>query len=346
MKHFRLLSHSLALIFSLSLLLFCACSPQEEPAPAEDKADVVNDDFQAMVKTYQAASDQDQKFEALTDFLTKHPDSDRTSSVIGAAIRAKFMADQENPDVEKAVEFVKAHLAKVKNPDNLAATKTVLLGIYAEAGKTEELKDLLSDLGDPEAVPLSAALEVYPIAQQAKMWDVVADYAKASVTKLDAELAKADPADLQTTRGLIRDRGEAMEALASALSEKGEVDQALEIFAEAEKSISFNFAGIVYGDFRSSYASALLKKQDYNKAMEVLTPDVVFLNKESAFDLYKEAYLAAGNKESELSAHLENQRKALGKTVPEFTVYDYEGKAVNYSDIKGKVTLLAFWFPT
>ena len=39
-------------------------------------------------------------------------------------------------------------------------------------------------------------------------------------------------------------------------------------------------------------------------------------------------------------------RKALGRKVPEFTMYDYEGNPVSYSDAKGDVTMLAFWFPT
>ena len=350
MKSFRFLLHSLALVLVFSLALLTACAPGES-AQADEKAEaadtqVVEADFQAMIKDYQAAENEEGKLKAITEFLTKHPDSDKTSDVLNAAVRMQFMRGENGPDLDGAVEFVKGHIARVKNPENLAATKTVLLRLYADAEKTEEIKALLAEMGDPQLLPRKALEQIYPVARKAEMWDVAIDYAKATVTKLDGELAEADPADINTTRMIKRSKGFAMEALGASLAGKGELDEALNAFADAEKSITFNFAGNVYGEFRDSWASALLQKKDYSKAMEVLTPDAVFLSKPSSLELYKEAFVAAGNKESQLAAHIERQRKELARKVPEFTVFDYQGNPANFSDLKGEVTLLAFWFPT
>ena len=39
-------------------------------------------------------------------------------------------------------------------------------------------------------------------------------------------------------------------------------------------------------------------------------------------------------------------RKKLARTVDDFSLPDYEGQSHKFSDLRGKVTLLAFWTPT
>lgn len=345
MKSFKFLPHSIAMMLILSLLLLSACS-QEEPAATEENAEVLNADFRTMAKALRATDDQDEQLKVVGDFLTKYPDTERTATALGYGARVIFKQGSEEADYDGAIEFVKSHLPEVKNADYQASAKAILISLYGDAGKNEEFNSLLADLGDPAEIPLETLQMVYPVLKNGKNWDEAEAYTKAVITKIDAELAEADPADDRKIRGLNWSKSAAMETLAVSLSQKGEVDQALDIFKEAKSLKEFNFAGIAYGEFRDSWATALLKKEDYARAMEVLTPDAVFLNKDSSVELYKEAFVANGNNENDLVAHLGKQRKALGREVPEFSVYDYEGNLVNYSDLKGKVTMLAFWFPT
>ena len=67
---------------------------------------------------------------------------------------------------------------------------------------------------------------------------------------------------------------------------------------------------------------------------------------EKALTIYKEAYLALGGKEADLEKEMWQTRLTKAPLMTDFTAYDYEGKEVSYNTIKGKVTLLAFWFPT
>ena len=66
-----------------------------------------------------------------------------------------------------------------------------------------------------------------------------------------------------------------------------------------------------------------------------------------AMDALREAYAAKKGDEDGFDEWMWSQREALAKPVDGFSLADYEGATHDFSTLSdGKVTLLAFWFPT
>ena len=61
----------------------------------------------------------------------------------------------------------------------------------------------------------------------------------------------------------------------------------------------------------------------------------------------EEAYVAVNGSSDGLDEWLWTERQRLARTIDDFTLTDYDGVSHDFSALSdGKVTLLAFWFPT
>jgi hypothetical protein len=70
------------------------------------------------------------------------------------------------------------------------------------------------------------------------------------------------------------------------------------------------------------------------------------MRSEEAMAGLEKAYVGKNGSEDGFEAFAGKLHAKIAPTVDEFELPDYEGKRNKYADIRGDVTLLAFWFPT
>ncbi|UCF38580.1 MAG: hypothetical protein JSU96_06995, partial [Acidobacteriota bacterium] len=145
------------------------------------------------------------------------------------------------------------------------------------------------------------------------------------------------------------ERAPALMNLGWALTNLERTDEGLEILEEAAELGQFNFVG--FADWPTEnldyyLARAYLDAGRRRDALDRILPLAVISRSEKALELLEEIHTAEGGEEADFASYVERQRQSVAKKVPEFTAFDYAGKSVSFEQFKGKVTLLAFWFPT
>ena len=83
------------------------------------------------------------------------------------------------------------------------------------------------------------------------------------------------------------------------------------------------------------------------EAIDLLTPAAVMGSDEDAMEGLRTAHAGIGEGRREFADFLWSERQRLARPVDDFSLADYDGRMRDFSALSdGKVTLLAFWFPT
>jgi hypothetical protein len=133
-----------------------------------------------------------------------------------------------------------------------------------------------------------------------------------------------------------------------ALYNQGSTELAFERFAEADAVGSVNYVGVPDNPLYTFWGQAALTEGDIDQAIKLLGAETLFGQEGSSAEPYlREAYVAKNGNEEGYDEFLWATRNDLAKTVDDFTLLDYEGNEISMAKTSaGKVTLLAFWFPT
>ena len=96
------------------------------------------------------------------------------------------------------------------------------------------------------------------------------------------------------------------------------------------------------------WGRAALDQGDLDTAIELLGAETLFGESGSeTMPFLREAYVAKNGDDEGFDEFLWTTRNRLAVTVDDFELADFEGNPVRFSTLRtGKVTLLAFWFPT
>jgi tetratricopeptide (TPR) repeat protein len=191
-------------------------------------------------------------------------------------------------------------------------------------------------------------------ALSAESWELARHHAERMLAMNSRERLLGEAADDGTQDEAIAEelglkKAEGLMLLGWAQANLGEVDDAVRVFEEASQTASHNYVGFSEwptADLDYYWAQALFELGDYQKALDRIAPRAVIGGDEQALALLRKAYLARGHAESAFDDFLKRRRVEIAKVIPTFSVYDYEGNPVSFEQVKGEVTLLAFWFPT
>jgi len=137
-----------------------------------------------------------------------------------------------------------------------------------------------------------------------------------------------------------------MAAKGWALVNLGKVDEGLDVFKKAVKVSPHFFVGMPTSDLDIYWAKTLLKSGDFGQALERIAPKAIMLGGEEAEELLKQAYVGKNGGDAGYEEFLWTKRMEIAPAFKDFTLPDYEGAEHKFSDLKGKVTVLSFWFPT
>jgi len=128
---------------------------------------------------------------------------------------------------------------------------------------------------------------------------------------------------------------------------QGRTDEALELFEQADAERVNDYVGVSLQPLDRFWASALLREGDAAAALERVSRDAVFGDRDQAMPVFRQAWAAVNGSEDGLDEQLWQARQRLARSIDDFTLPDYDGRQHSLSDLRrGKVLLLAFWFPT
>jgi tetratricopeptide (TPR) repeat protein len=308
----------------LSLLVFVSFSLIQCGGHKTEVAGLdVKEDFDKTLEIYRGMETDEEKIQLWLEFLDRHPGEEGTAGVVEYLTHMQYLSDEKDPAA--AIAFVKEHMAMAKDEKAKADFDDVFFELMGEIGIEDGAK--------------------------ADDWTMVLAFGEERLNALTPEKVRAEAEDEELTdeqvAERIRDRkGEALYRIGKANVQLGEVEKGLAAYKDASAFVPLSAAGFSYSDFYKAWARTLLDTGDHKAAMNTIAADAVTAGDEDALAIFKEAYLADGGSESRFDGYVEKLRLEVAKPVPSFAAYDYDGKKLEYGNLKGKVTLLAFWFPT
>jgi tetratricopeptide (TPR) repeat protein len=131
-----------------------------------------------------------------------------------------------------------------------------------------------------------------------------------------------------------------------AKANTGLVDESLEDFVLANDNIRRSYLDIPEYDLNLYWGSALVMKGDYEQAIRLFAPEALIMDREEAVEGLQEAYAGMNGSETGYETYAARLHQDIAKTVDDFNLPDYDGQMRNFAELRGEVTLLAFWFPT
>jgi tetratricopeptide (TPR) repeat protein len=319
-------------------------------AAAQNQADP-RKDYQETMAKYRAEKTEEGKCSIWIDFLKRNPDNDYTYGTVSYLVRTHYLGHLNDPAA--AIKFIEEADSKVANADRKRGIKSLEIGVYGkakDAGKLEPLSAELAAIGELDYNMHESFTEA---AVEAEAWDLALEHADAALALATPEAIKADYAkmgrevdELRIEKTIGWRTGPNIAAKGWALINLGRTDEGLKVFEKALEVTPRFYVGVPDSNLDIYWAKTLLKAGDYDQALERIAPDAIWLGGEEATALLKEAYAGKHGGEAGFEEFLWNKRLELARTVDDFTLPDYDGKEHKYSDLKGKVTILSFWFPT
>jgi len=331
------------LMVTLGFLVACSQGAQEEAIDPVEQAWTA---FREAVGEVETA---EEKMPLIEAFLQEHPDTEYSGTLAGAVA---YYQGHAMEDPEGAYTLLSEILAKNTDPETRFQIVTALFPLAVETGHDADLDAAANELAATRELTFSEMIDVADIAVANDHWETGAKYAEAALAKATPEAFLADYPDEDFTQEdaeakAVRRKAMSLADLAWAKWNLGDTEAAMASFDEASQHKSSNYLGIADTPVDLYFGKAKLASGDAEGAIALLTPAAVMGADSDAMAALEEAFFAVKGDDADLEAFLWNERQRLARTIDDFTLADYEGADHDFSALSdGKVTLLAFWFPT
>ncbi len=281
-------------------------------------------------------------------FLENYPESGRTAGVMGAVV---YYQGEKLGDMEGALAFVENIRGQITDPAIAKAADKALMEIYGDAGEKDKMLVLADRFEAEGEMKFGDYWKLIGFGVEHEDWSMVRKYCDkarplATPEAYRKEWPKYEFTDEEATKA-AKNR-EAMLATKDgwAKANTGKLDAALADFALANGSISRNYIGIPENDLNIHWANTLVKSGDYKAAIDKFAPDALIAGNEDAQAGLETAYEKLNGSADGFTAYCDKLHKSITKEVDDFELPDYEGNRQKFSDLRGEVTMLTFWFPT
>jgi len=320
-----------------------ACAKQEKVDPAEAAWD-------GFMEEWNGLETAEEKAELAEGFLDTYPDSEHSGSLASVIV---YYRGHEMEDPQGAYDRVSPALSQIEDPEQKFEVSMELLSLADSVKVPLELAQVANDLSATRPLTYSEHEQVFESATDLEEWAIAAEHAGAAAKLATPEVYRADYPDREFTDEDVAER--AMRRKATALAydgwavyNMGDTELAFSRFATADEVGSVSYLGVPNTPLYTFWGRAALAEGDHESAIEFLGAEAAFGNDGSGAEVYlREAYAAKNGNEDGFDEFLWTTRNELAKSVDDFTLSDYEGNPVSLAEVSdGKVTLLAFWFPT
>lgn len=344
------------LLFSTLLVLMLAlagCGQQGAEAPETEvtaKAasgkteEPKNEAWESMLTELRAVETDEEKVTLLRTFIENHPNDENAAYALSGVIYY-FGGDHDG-----ALSFAREILPTITDPDVRREVQLELLGLYGTLGDTVSLRTAAEELAGNEPLSFAENDKVTEAALECEAWELAAAHATASLEMANAETYRADYpertlSDEDVTDAVKRRTAASLAGQGWALAHLGKVDEALAAFEQGSSSVTRNYVGIPNGPLYSYWGRTLAESGRNEKAMEMLAADAVLGGDVEAMDALHGAYTAAKG-EAGFEDYLWTTRETMAVQIDDFTLENYQGEPMTFSQLKGQVVLLSIWFPT
>ncbi|HUX06314.1 MAG TPA: hypothetical protein VMX35_03285 [Acidobacteriota bacterium] len=320
------------------------------PAVAREQQDP-RADYQETMAKYRAAKTDEEKCTVWFDFLKRNPDNDFTYGTVNYLVRSHYLGHINDPAA--AIKFIDKTVSKVASDDRKRGLKSLAIGVYGKAKDAGRLKALSAELAGLGELDYNMHESFTTAAIEAEAWALAIEHADAALAlatpeaiKAENEKAGSEMDELRVEKTVGWRTGPNIAAKGWALVNQGKVDEGLKVFEEALEVTPRFYVGMPTSDLDIYWAKTLLKTGDFGQAIERITPKAIMLGGEEAEELLRKAYVGKNGSDAGFEEFLWTRRLEIAPTFTDFTLPDYEGAEHKFSDLKGKVTVLSFWFPT
>ncbi len=320
-----------------------ACAKQEKADPAEEA-------WSGLIEAWNGLETAQEKTTLAEDYLAQFPDTEHSGSMAGVITHYR---GHEMEDPQGAYDVVSAILEQIQDPEQRFEVSMELLSLSDSVDVPLELAQVANDLGAKRPLTYSEHQQVFETATDREEWMVADEHSLAALEMATPEAYRADYPDREFTDEDVAERANSRKATALAYDgwavyNMGDTELAFARFAAADEAGSVSYLGVPNTPLYSFWGRAALSEGDYDSAIEFLGAEAVFGSNGSSANTYlREAYATKKGDEDGFEEFLWTTRNELAKSVDDFTLSDYEGNPVSLAEVSdGKVTLLAFWFPT
>jgi hypothetical protein len=320
-----------------------ACAKQEQASPAEEV-------WSILVEAWNGLETPLEKTTLAENYLAEFPDTEHSGSMAEVVV---YYRGHEMEDPQGAYDIVASVFELIKDPEQRFEVGMELLGLSDSVEVPLELAQLANSLGAHRPLTYSEHQQVFETAIDLEEWMVADEHSLAALEMATPEAYRANYPDREFTDEDVAERVQTRKATALAydgwaLYNMGDTELAFARFAAADDLGSVSYLGVPNTPLFSFWGRAALGEGDLDSAVELLGAEAAFGNDGSAAEVYlREAFVAKNGDEEGFEEFLWATRSELATTIDDFRLLDYEGNEISMANVStGKVTLLAFWFPT
>jgi tetratricopeptide (TPR) repeat protein len=325
------------------LVATVGCSRLEEQP---DQAEAAYDAFRT---AYGEAETSEAKVALAADYLGRYPDTEHSGRLAATIV---YYQGYEMEDPQGAWDVVSVALGQIEDPERRFEVGISAFDLSDSVDLSLDLAKIADDLGAVRPLTYSEHMDVAEAALDLEEWTLADEHSLAALELATPEQYRADYPDREFSDDEVEVRVRRREAAALtndgwALFNMGDADLAMERFAAADAVNSVTYLGVPDTPLYRYWGRAELAAGNLDQAIDLLGAEALFGEEGSSAKPYLlEAYVAENGSEDGFDEFLWSTRNTLAKAADDFQLTDYEGNLRSLSETNGKVTLLAFWFPT
>lgn len=337
------MSRTLSLNLALGLLVVIAGCGQHTP---EDPAEAA---YRAFRTAYIDAGSRAEQVALVGGFVAEHA-GHRAAAYYATDLISHYAHDLDQP--EKAYELVEPLLSRIPDPEARLYLASELAPVAADAGRPLDLAPFISALEAQGPLSFDSLDMIMAAASKVGDWPLASKHAEAAEARSTPEAWRADNPDRELSEEEVatrvqRRRVTALTYRAWALYNQGQAAEALALFEQAERDRVNDYLGLANAPLDRFWASALLQEGNPAAALERISREAIFGDRDQAVPVFLQAWSTVNGSEEGLDEQLWQTRQRLAPTIDDFTLADYDGQQHSLADLRrGKVLMLAFWFPT
>lgn len=331
-----------------TVLVLGAAAVAAPLAQETDEGVSIDQAYKSMIEERGGFEDMADRLALTKKFLADHPDTKYTARLI---MHVYYYQAERLADTTGAVAYAEQLRNEVKTPEHITDYDKSMAQIYGQAGMLDKMVAIADELDAADELDFNDYWEIIQIATANDEWQLVRKYcAKARPMATEeafrTDYPERDFTDEEAVKAGARRAGMIAGKDGWALANLGRVDEALTQFALAGESLERSYVGVLDYDIGLQWAKTLLLKGDYDAAIAQFAPEALILTNEDALAGLKEAYAKKNGNDDGFDAYANKLHFEIAPKVKDFELPDFGGKRVKYDDVRGDVTLLAFWFPT
>jgi tetratricopeptide (TPR) repeat protein len=331
----------IALVLLVGLAGACAKSDDVDPA---EKA------WSDLSEAWNGLETAEEKTALAEDYLARFPDTEHSGRL---AARVVYYRGQDLGDPQGAYDTVSAALDQIEDPEQRFEVGMRLFDLSDSVDVDLDIAEVAGALAAVRPLTFDEHEWVAGTGIDLEEWSLAMKYADAAAEIATPEVLRADYPDREFSEAQVAQmvglrRATSLTNAGWAAYNMGNTELAHDRFTAADEVHCVNYLGVPKTPLYTYWGRTALAEGDFDKAIELLAAETLFSEDSSRAEPYlREAYVAKNGDDEGFDEFLWATRNALARTVDDFTLPDFNGNEINLAEASaGKVTLLAFWFPT